>query len=288
MIVQEVIGGLTLGCIYALVALGFVLIYKTTEIINFAQGEFMTLGAFIAFTLITSIKLSVLLAIPITLLLTFVFGILLDRCLFRKLIGEEAFALVMVTIGISIGMRSLIGMVWTYDTLSFPQIFSKDPITMLGVRMTPLQIGIISSTIAAVALLYIFFKYTRIGIAMQAAAQNQLSSYLMGVNVERIFSLIWGISCMVAAIAGILLAPIIFLNHNMGFIGIKAFPAAILGGFGSIPGAIVGGIILGVSETMAGIYLPTGFKDVFASLILLLVLMIRPEGIFGIQEKKRV
>jgi len=288
MILQEVLGGLTLGCIYALVALGFVLIYKTTEVINFAQGEFMTLGAFIAYSLITSIKLNVFLAIPITLFLTFIFGILLDRLLFRKLIGEEAFALVMVTIGISIGMRSLIGMIWTYDTLCFPQVFSKNPISIYGMITTPLQIGIITTTIAAVALLYIFFKYTRIGIAMQATAQNQLGSYLMGVNVEKIFGLVWGISCIAAAIAGILLAPIIFLNHNMGFIGIKAFPAAILGGFGSIPGAIVGGLILGVSENMAGIYLPTGFKDVFASLTLLIVLMIRPEGIFGIQEKKRV
>jgi branched-chain amino acid transport system permease protein len=288
MIIQEVLGGLTLGSIYALVALGFVLIYKTTEVINFAQGEFMTLGAFISFSLITSIKLNILLAIPITLILTFIFGILLDRLLLRKLVGEEAFALVMVTIGISIGMRSLIGMIWTYDTLSFPQIFSKNPIRMLGIITTPLQIGIMATTIAAVALLYIFFKYTRIGIAMQATAQNQLGSYLMGVNVERIFGLVWGISCMAAAIAGILLAPIIFLNHNMGFIGIKAFPAAIIGGFGSIPGAVVGGLILGVSESMAGIYLPTGFKDVFASLILLIVLMIRPGGIFGIQEKKRV
>ena len=123
---------------------------------------------------------------------------------------------------------------------------------------------------------------------MEAAAQNQLAAFLMGIGVKSVFSRIWAISAMVAAVAGILLTPIQFLNYNMGFIGLKAFPAAVLGGFGSIPGAIVGGIIIGISEALAGVYLPDGFKNVFAWIILIAVLMIRPEGIFGIQQRKRV
>ena len=137
-------------------------------------------------------------------------------------------------------------------------------------------------------LLYLFFKFTDIGIAMQATSQNQLAAYLMGIGVKKVFLLTWAISAVIAAVAGILIAPISFLHANMGFIGLKAFPAAVLGGFGSIPGAIVGGLIIGLSENLAGAYLTTGFKNVFAYIILIIVLMIRPEGIFGIQEKKRV
>ncbi|MFH1350766.1 MAG: branched-chain amino acid ABC transporter permease [Pseudomonadota bacterium] len=288
MFFQGFLSGFTLGCIYALVALGFVLIYKTTEVVNFAQGEFMTLGAFIALSLITSLKLHFIIALPITFLAAMASGLLLERVMFRKLIGEEPFALIMVTIGLSIGLRSVIGMVWTYDTLSFPSMLSRNPVKVMNIVTTPLQLGIIATTLMVVLLLYLFFKYTRTGVAMQATAQNQLGAYLMGVNVERMFSLVWGISCVLGAVAGILLAPIIFLNHDMGFIGIKAFPAAVLGGLSSIPGAIIGGLIIGVAESMAGLYLPHGFKEIFPYLILFLVLIIRPEGIFGIQERKKV
>lgn len=288
MIVQVMLDGVTLGCIYALVALGFVLVYKTTEVVNFAQGEFMTLGAFLAFTFLVPARLPVLVAIPLTLLATLAFGLLLDRVVFRRLVGEEAFAVVLVTIAVSIGLRSVMGMVWSYDTLPFPSILSREPVAVAGLATTPLQIGIVVTTVAAIAILHAFFRYTRQGVAMQATAQNQLAAYLMGVNVERMCGLVWGISCMVAAIAGILLAPIVFLNHNMGFIGLKAFPAAVLGGFGSIPGAIVGGVVLGVAENAAGVYLPAGFKEMFASVLLLVVLMVRPEGLFGIQERKKV
>lgn len=282
------LSGFALGCIYALVALGFVLIYKTTEVINFAQGEFLTLGAFIAFTLITTFRINVLASFFITLFLGLAFGILIDRLIFRKLVGEEPFALIMVTIGLSIGMRSAIGMIWSYDTLPFPSVFPVEPIDLGGVITTPLQLGIIVITISAVLLLSFFFKYTKTGISMEATAQNQLAAYLMGVNVERVFSLVWGISCVTGAIAGILLAPVVFLNYNMGFIGLKAFPAAVLGGLGSIPGAIVGGLTLGLAETVAGLYLPSGFREIFSYLILFVVLMIRPEGIFGFQQQKKV
>jgi len=270
------------------VALGFVLIYKATEVINFAQGEFMMIGAFAAYTLIVFCKLPFLPAFVFTLIFMFLFGILLDRVIFRPLVGEGAFALVMVTIGLAFTLRSLAGMIWTYDTFDFPFVFSEKPLDLGGLVISKVHLTIIVSSVILMSLLYLFFKFTDIGIAMQATSQNQLAAYLMGIGVKKVFLLTWAISAVIAAIAGILIAPISFLHANMGFIGLKAFPAAVLGGFGSIPGAIVGGLIIGLSENLAGGYLTPGFKNIFAYIILILVLMIRPEGIFGIKEKKRV
>jgi branched-chain amino acid transport system permease protein len=288
MLWQQIISGMAVGCIYALVALGFVLIYKATEVINFAQGEFMMIGAFAAYTLIVFCKLPFLPAFVFTLIFMFLFGILLDRVIFRPLVGEGAFALVMVTIGLAFTLRSLAGMIWTYDTFDFPFVFSEKPLDLGGLVISKVHLTIIVSSVILMSLLYLFFKFTDIGIAMQATSQNQLAAYLMGIGVKKVFLLTWAISAVIAAIAGILIAPISFLHANMGFIGLKAFPAAVLGGFGSIPGAIVGGLIIGLSENLAGGYLTPGFKNIFAYIILILVLMIRPEGIFGIKEKKRV
>jgi branched-chain amino acid transport system permease protein len=288
MLWQQIISGMAVGCIYALVALGFVLIYKATEVINFAQGEFMMIGAFAAYTLIVFCKLPFLPAFVFTLIFMFLFGILLDRVIFRPLVGEGAFALVMVTIGLAFTLRSLAGMIWTYDTFDFPFVFSEKPLDLGGLVISKVHLTIIVSSVILMSLLYLFFKFTDIGIAMQATSQNQLAAYLMGIGVKKVFLLTWAISAVIAAIAGILIAPISFLHTNMGFIGLKAFPAAVLGGFGSIPGAIVGGLIIGLSENLAGGYLTPGFKNIFAYIILILVLMIRPEGIFGIKEKKRV
>lgn len=280
--------GLALGCVYALIALGFVLIYKATEVVNFAQGEFMMLGAFVALSLMTGAKLPFVLTIFLTITIMGVFGMVLERMVMRRLVGEPIFAIVMFTIGLSIFLRSIAGMIWSTDTFKFPAVFGRSFIQVGSMTLSSLDIMVISITAALVVILYLFFKFTNIGIAMEATSQNQFASFLMGINVERIDNLIWAISSMVAAVAGILLAPILFIHKDMGFIGLKAFPAAVLGGFGSIPGAIVGGLIIGLSENLAGFLLPPWIKDVFAYIILIAVLMIRPEGIFGIQEKKKV
>jgi branched-chain amino acid transport system permease protein len=143
-------------------------------------------------------------------------------------------------------------------------------------------------TVTLCALLYVLFSYSKVGIAMQAASQNQLAAYYMGIPVKRLNGLVWGLAAMVAAVAGLLLAPITFVHANMGFIGLKAFPAAVVGGFGSLPGAIVGGLIIGVVESMAGFYLPEGFKDVAAYVVVLLMLMVKPNGLFGENLRKKV
>ncbi|MFH1139790.1 MAG: branched-chain amino acid ABC transporter permease [Pseudomonadota bacterium] len=285
---QAVLSGIAMGCIYALVALGFVLIYKATDVVNFAQGDLMMVGAFFAFTLINFLHLPFILSFVLALAAMAVLGALIERLVLRPLVGEEAFAIIMATIGLGILLRSAAGMIWGYDTYKFSAGLTNDPVRIGGLVLSSAQIWIIASTVFLIVSLHLFFNRTRVGISMEAASQNQLAAFLMGVSVKRVFSSIWAIGAVAAAVAGIFLTPIQFLNYNMGMIGLKAFPAAVLGGFGSVPGAIVGGVIIGVSESLAGIYLPQGYKNVLAWIILIVVLMFRPEGIFGQTARKRV
>jgi len=288
MLLQQIVSGLAMGSIYALVAVGFVLIYKSTEVTNFAQGDIMMVGAFIAFTCINFLHIPFLAAVLFTLIFMFFFGVAVERIVIRPLVGEEAVAIVLATIGLGILIRSIAGMIWGYETYQFKGGITDYPVRLAALSISSVHLWIIGITLLLILGLYFFFSRTKMGISMEATSQNQLAAFLMGIGVNKVFSRIWAISAVVAAVGGILITPIHFLNYNMGFIGLRAFPAAILGGFGSIPGAILGGVIIGVSESLAGVYLPRGFKDVFAWIILFVVLMIRPKGIFGIQERKRV
>jgi branched-chain amino acid transport system permease protein len=289
-VIQTILSGISMGCVYGLVALGFVLIFKATEVINFAQGELLMLGAFLSYTFITVLNFPYWAALVLTIVLMGTFGLLLERTVLRSLVGEPVYAIVIVTIGISFFMRSTVSMIpiWGTETYGF-----KTPFTDKFVRAGTLvlsweQISVILISTVLIAVLFAFFRYTRIGTAMRATSQNQLAAVYMGISVTRVFSLTWTIAAGLGAIGGILLAPITFVHMNMGYIGLKAFPAAVLGGFGSLPGAIVGGLIIGISESLSGFYLPEGWKDVAAWIILIGVLMIRPQGLFGIQEKKKV
>ncbi|MBU0515127.1 MAG: branched-chain amino acid ABC transporter permease [Proteobacteria bacterium] len=310
MIVQQIISGLALGCVYGLIALGFVLIFKATEVINFAQGEMMMLGAFVAFTLMTTFRMPFIVAFLVTPVICGAMGILLERTFIRPLVKEPVVSIMMVTIGLSITLRAVAGMIWSYDTLHFPHEFPEkavhlggttvtpfhlwtisypvEAVHLGGITITPIHLWIISITVALVVVLYLFFKFTTVGISLQASAQNRLASMLMGISVKRVYAMTWALSGVMGAVAGMLIAPISFLNCNMGYLGLKAFPAAVIGGFNSIPGAIVGGLIIGVTETLAGTYLTIGFKDVVAYVVMLAVLMIRPEGIFGTHAQKKV
>lgn len=288
MVWQQIISGLALGSIYALVALGFILIYKSTEVINFAQGDLMMLGAFMAYSLIVVFRFPYVVALLLALLLSLLVGVLVEKIVIRPLVRKPIFSIVMATIGLSIVLQSIAGIIWGYETITFPSAMPRKPFHLDKVVLSSEHLLTIIGSLILVTILYLFFKFTFTGIAMQASAQNRIASLLMGIGVKRVSSLTWAISSMIGTVAGILVAPLVYLNVNMGFLGLKAFPAAILGGFGSIPGAIVGGLVIGVSENLAGGYLPPGIKDVFAYIILLAVLMIRPEGIFGIYEKKKV
>ena len=289
MFFQQLISGMALGSIYALIALGFVIIYKATEVINFAQGELMVWGAFIALTLTTSLGLPLWSSLLLSLFLMALFGILLEVLAIRPLVGKHIFSIVMATIGLSFVLRHLAGIIWSYDNFPFPSVFPLQSLPVMGLTtISSSHLGVIFSSFVLMALLYLFFRFSSLGLAMRATQQNQLGASIVGISVKRIVSLTWALAAILGAIAGILIAPAQFLNVNLGYLGLKAFPAAVLGGFGSIPGAIVGGLIIGVSENLAGTFLATWVRDIFAYVVLLVILMIRPEGIFGLQEKKRV
>ena len=288
--IQQLVSGAAIGCVYAMVALGIVLIYKATETINFAQGDLLMVGAFLSFTTIGIFGLPYALGALLAVAAAFLFGILCERAVIRPLVGEPAFSIVMVTIGLGFFLRALVGLTpgWGTDTYTIPTPFTDHTVQLGPAIISQNHAAIILLTMALCGALYLFFAKTKIGVAMQAVSENQLAAHYMGIPVKNLFTLIWGLSAAVAGVAGLLLAPIAFVHSQMGFIVFKALPAAVLGGFASLPGAIVGGLIVGIAEALAGFYLPQGFKDVAAYALLLIVLIVKPEGIFGESGMKKV
>ena len=287
---QLVISGIAQGCIYGLIALGFVLIYKATETVSFAQGELMMLGAFGALAGMTMLGFPYWLAVLSAIAGMAVFGVLLERIVIRPILGQPAFSIVMLTIGIGYVARGMITMIPNIgtETHTLPVPY-KDQIWNVGALVLNVeQMVVIAATAVLCAGLFAMFRYSKLGIAMQASSQNQLAAYYMGIPVKRLNGLVWGLAAAVAAVAGLLLAPITFVHANMGFIGLKAFPAAVVGGFDSLPGAIVGGLLIGIVESLSGFYLPDGFKDTAAYIVVLLMLMVKPNGLFGEKLRKKV
>ncbi|MEA2739906.1 MAG: branched-chain amino acid transport system permease protein [Acetobacteraceae bacterium] len=287
-ILQLVVNGAASGCIYGLIALGFVLIYKATEMVNFAQGDVMMLGGFVAFSLIANFHLPYWIGGLLAILITAAFGYALDALVLRRVIGQPQFAVVMLTLGLGFIFRAVAGITWGYDSVGFNTPFTNKTANIGGLVLGQDNLSIIVGTVLLCGVLYLFFSKTRVGVAMQAASQNQLAAYYMGIPVRTIFSLIWAISAGVACLAGILLSPVSMIDVNMGFLGIKAFAAAVIGGFGSIPGSLIGGIVVGIVEQFAGYELPAGFQEVTSNVVLLLMLFIRPQGLFAERMGKRV
>jgi len=287
-LLQLIVGGTAQGCVYGLIALGFVLIYKATEMVNFAQGDLMMLGAFVALTFVGTMGMNYWLGFLLAALCMAVFGYLLDAIILRRIIGQPQFAIVILTISLGFLFRSAAGFIWGHETQVFETPFTNRIINAGGVILPLESISMIAGTVILAGLLYLFFNFTKIGNAMQAASQNQLAAYYMGIPVKRINSLIWALSAIVATIAGVLLSPVSLVDPSIGFLGIKAFAAAVVGGFGSLLGTVLGGLIVGISETLAGRYLPPGFKEIVAYLIMLAVLMVRPQGLFATMQRKKV
>ena len=289
-VIQLIISGIAQGCIYGLIALGFVLIYKATETVSFAQGELMMLGAFGGLAGLTMLGFPFWLSVLSSIAAMALLGVLLERVVIRPILGQPAFSIVMLTIGIGYVARGLITMIPGIgtETHTLPVPYKDQIWKVGGLVLNVEQMAVIGVTAVLCALLYALFRYSKLGIAMQAASQNQLAAYYMGIPVKRLNGIAWGLAAAVAAIAGLLLAPITFVHANMGFIGLKAFPAAVVGGFGSLPGAIVGGLIIGIVESLAGFYLPNGFKDTAAYIMVLIMLMVKPNGLFGENLRKKV
>ena len=291
---QLTVNGIAVGAIYALVALGLVLTYKATEVLNFAQGDLLALSAFIAWGLITVAGFNFWWALLSTVAISALLAYGIDAVVIRRIAGQPQFAGVMLTIALAFMLRGAISMgfgpesrsyttPWTGQTTRFGGVGG-----MGGVVIANLQLVIVGTALGVTAALLLFFKSTRLGVAMQAASQNQLAAYLNGVRVKQVNSLVWALAGATAAAGGVLLAPITLVDVTLWFVVLKALAALVLGGFGSIAGAIVGGLLIGLIEQYAGVYLPDGSKDVVAYVVLIAVLIVRPQGLLGEANGKRV
>ncbi|BEP68505.1 MULTISPECIES: branched-chain amino acid ABC transporter permease [Variovorax] len=290
LVLQIIVAGIAQGCVYGLIALGFVLIYKATETVNFAQGDLMMLGAFAGLAGMSVLGWPFWLAALAAVAVMALAGMLIERAVIRPVLGQPQFSIVMLTFGLGYIARGGVTMVPGIgtDTHALAVPYKGSTLDLGAVVVGGEQMVIIGATAALCGGLWLLFRYTRVGIAMQASSQNQLAAYYMGIPVQRLNGLVWALAAAAATVAGLLLAPITFVHANMGFIGLKAFPAAIVGGFGSLPGAIVGGLIIGVVESLSGFFLPEGFKDVMPYVVVLLMLAIKPTGLFGDRARKKV
>jgi branched-chain amino acid transport system permease protein len=287
-LLHVVLSGLATGSIYALMALSLVIIYNATRTLNFAQGEMLMLSTFVAWAITGALDVP----LPVTLLVAVVAGGLLgwglERVVIRRAIGATHWDVLIITVGFSLMFRATAGLVWTHDEFPFPSFFPTRPIALGSVRLAPTSLGVIGASLGLMAALYTLFAFTRLGRAMRAVAQNHRAARLMGVSVERVYSLSWVLAAVVGAIAGVLVAPVIFLSSKMGLIVISGFTAAVIGGFGSMPGAVAGGMLLGVIENLAPLYLPSGIRYSVPFVILVGILLVRPTGLFGRAERRRV
>ena len=228
------------------------------------------------------------LGILLTVVITAGIGFFLDRQIMRPIIGQPQFAGIMLTIGLAFTIRGLVIMVWGPEERSFATPFTQKTTDIGGIIVSDVSLSIIVGTILLTVVLYLFFRHTRLGVAMQAASQNQLAAYLMAIPVKTVNSIVWGISAGVAAIAGLLIAPVLLVDTNLWIVVLKGFAAAVLGGFGSIPGAVIGGMLIGVAEQLVGVYVDPSSKGITAYIVLLAVLLIAPRGLFGGLAGKRV
>jgi branched-chain amino acid transport system permease protein len=281
-IFQFILSGLTTGSTYALIAIGFSLIHNATGIVNFAQGEFVMLGGMFMITFYTFLKLPMLLGFVLTVFSVAAVGLLLERGPIRHARSKEILILVMITIGASIFIKGFSMILWGKNPMTLPPFSGEAPIVFLGAAVMPQSIWIFGITIGVVAALNYFFKGTMTGKAMRAVAASRRSAMLTGIPVDRMILLSFTLSGALGAVAGIILTPITTTSYDVGvMLGLKGFSAAILGGYGSMPGAVVGGLLLGILESLAAGLISSEYKDALAFLILLTALFFKPSGIMG-------
>ena len=279
---QMIAAGLAMGSIYALVALGFVLIFNAVNVVNFAQGEFAMVPAFIAVWLLAGLEVPFVLACVITVSFMIAFGIVFQRVAYYPLRNRSFLPVVISTIGVGIFLKNGAQLIFGAEPLSMPRPTSADAVNILGVLLDPQYIVIIICTLVLLGFQYFIFERTLLGKKMLATAQDKDMARLLGIKVARMIVITFAYSSILGAAAGILVGPIFFVTKDMGaMIGLKAFCSAIVGGFGSIPGAILGGVFLGVIEVFGSYYISTAYRDAFAFMILILVLLLRPQGFFG-------
>ncbi|MBA1148717.1 branched-chain amino acid ABC transporter permease [Ectothiorhodospiraceae bacterium WFHF3C12] len=290
---QLVVNGVIVGMLYGVVAMCFVLIYKSTQVVNFAQGEFLLIGAWTCWAMLVWLEMPFWLGFLFTLAFMFVFGILLQVVVLKPLIGEPIISVIMLTIGLSIVFRALMSWMFGEFVKPFPQVFEADAVNVLGLQVQPAYImSMVISVVIMVGFFY-FFKYSRMGLAMRATAFDQQVAQSLGVSVKQVFAMCWAISALVSAVAGVVIGMVNGVSSALSFFGIKVFPAAILGGLDSIVGAIVGGLIIGVLENVSQ-YVDSqwlqlgGLYQIVPFYVLVIILMIKPYGLFGTKDIERI
>ena len=287
---QLFVNGISLGLLYALSALGFVMIFKSSSVLNLAHGELLAIGAFLFLALSVKADLPVVLSFVLTLIGTFFLGFVVERLFLRPLIGENLIEVIMMTLGLGIMFKGLLLFIFGGDIHSYPNFLPKG----LSMQWGAIQIPSVNVATFIIGILFLiifgfFFKYSSQGIYMRSVADNQPAALSLGVHVRRVFALSWAIAFIVAAMSGIVLGIINGVNvHNLSGIGLKVFPVVILGGLDSIGGAILGGIIIGLIETFTGGYISTSLREIMPYIVLVFILMVRPYGLFGLVEIERV
>jgi branched-chain amino acid transport system permease protein len=280
--------GLVSGAAYGLIAMGFALIYKATGVVNFAQGELTMLTAYISFSIASALNLSFLPLVAVTIPVAMALGLVLERVFIRPMLGEAPFAIVMVTLGLAVILRSLTILIWGSEPFNFTAGLPSTVVKLFGLPFYPPQLALMAACAIVLALVAGFLRFSRYGVAMRATAANETAALLTGVSVDRIHALAWMISAAIAAIAGLLFAVNFKLAPDMWFQGLKAFPAVILGGMDSIPGAALGGLAIGLIESLSQGYIGEGSREIAGFVVIVVVLMVRPYGLFGSREIERV
>ncbi len=285
---QLTVAGLSNGMVYALAAVGFVIIYKSSDVINFAQGELLLIGAYFVFFFIVQIGMPWTVGVLLTVLGAAAVGLAIERLVIRPLIGEPVISMIMVTIGLSTVLRALVNAVWGVRPRSFPAFIPDDEIAIGSAVLSADRIIVIPVVGALLVGLALFFRYTREGIAMRAIADDQQAALSMGISIKRVLAVSWAIAAVCGALGGMALGNIVGVSQDIGRIGLRVFPVVILGGLDSIGGAVIAGAVIGLLESYTGGYIGHGLNLIVPFIVLILVLMVRPYGLFGKEHIERV
>lgn len=288
MLGQVLVSGITAGAVYALVALGFVVLHRGTRVVHFGLGDQLTLSAYAVVVGQVFLGLSFWAAVFLSLALSAGFGVLIERGVMRPLRGSPLLVMVIATLAIGAAIREAIRVGMGPQPWPIPFVLSPAPFTVGGLVLVPATLAVVGVATVVMLGLFLMLRYTRFGRAIVAVYENPTGAAIVGISVQDVHARLWGLASLLAAVAGILVAPLITLSPDMGTIGIKGFAAAILGGFNSLPGAIAGGLILGILETAAGVYVSTAMKDVVSYGLLIASVLLLPQGLFGKAEARKV
>mgnify|MGYP006199814165 FL=1 len=280
--------GLVIGSLYGLIAMGFAMVYRATGMVNFAVGEVMMLTAYISFNLAQIPGMGFFGLLATTLPTAMVLGLLIERVFIRPMLGEPMFSRVMVTIGVAVVIRSTVILIWGVEPKPYPRPLGDDVIRLGELALYPGQIFSLVMMALLCLLMWVFFRHSRVGIAMRATSNNETTALLMGINVKRISGIAWALSSLFAAVAGLSFCLMFALEPEISQMGLRGFPATILGGLDSVVGGAFGGLVIGVVENMAGGYLGRGLKEIAGFVLIIVVLMVKPYGLFGQREIERV